>query len=116
MSLSMLGFIGPVFGTGVITIRSVNGAFVNGAWIDDAPPTETQHYATKQVANSDEFPDLGDAGERNIDMARFFINDGSQHQTGSEIIDQYGKTYRIVDADCRPERNYCKLIGASFNG
>lgn len=111
MSLSMLGMIDPTFGTDTVTIQSVEGAFVDGVWVDDAPPTETTHRATKQIQNSDEFPQLSDGGERITEVAAFYINDGSVHQVGSILRDENGNKYRIFNADCRPLRHYCKLIG-----
>ena len=113
--LSMLGTVDQTFGTGVVTITPPAGGYVDGEWVPDSQAEPTQHMATKQVANSEELKALPDGGERYTDVARFFINDGSMHSIGSTLVDKNGKSYRIFNADARPERNYCKLLGASKN-
>lgn len=116
MSLVMHGMIDQTFGTGLVTITPPSGGYVDGDWVNDAQGEPTTHLATKQVASSEELRALPDGGERFTDVARFFISDGSTHSVGATLVDHNGKTYRIFDADCRPERHYCKLLGASKNG
>ncbi len=113
MSLDMFGMVDQAFGTGVVTITPVSGEYVDGEYVADSSVQSTQHRAVKQVASSEEMRALPQGGERYTDVARFFINDGSTHNVGSVLVDQHGNTYRIFDADNRPERNYCKLLGAS---
>ena len=115
MSLSMTGMIDQTFFTGQVTITPTSGSYVNGKWVDDGGGVPTTHRATKQVANPEELKFLERGGERYTNVARFFINDGSMHSVGAILVDHLGKRYRIVNADARPERNYCKLLGASEN-
>ena len=114
MSLDMMGMIDQDFETGVVTIIPNTGDYLDGEFVPGSN-AGTTHIATKQVANSQEINFVNSGDERYTDVARFFINDGSVHSVGSTIIDAHGKEYRIADADCRPERNYCKLLGASNN-
>lgn len=115
-ALDMMGTVDQHFQTGVVTITATVGDYVDGEWVEAVPaPTPTQHLATKQVANAEELSFLSAGGERYKDVARFFINDGSVHSVGVTLVDAHDNEYRIVDADCRPERNYCRLLGASKN-
>jgi|GEM_PF-7090922 len=113
--LNMLGFIDQNFVTGEVTITPVGGRYVRGKWQPSELPQSTTHEATKQSASSEELRALALGGERYTHVAKFYINDGSMHRIGSTLVDQHGDTYRIVDADCRPERNYCRLMGALQN-
>ena len=115
MSLDMLDHIDDTFATGTVIITPLSGSYVRGVWTEGAV-TPTAHEATKQVANSEELKILSSQGERFTDVARFYISDGSQHSVGDVLTDAHGKKYRIFNADCRPERNYCKLLGTAFNG
>lgn len=119
MTLNVAGHVDQTFATGSITITTQAGGYVDGFWADgaapDPEPAGTTHLATKQDVTGKALQSLNSGTERYTDVARFYINDGSTHEIGSVITDQHGATYRVIQADNRPERAYCKLVGARLN-
>lgn len=110
MSLLMTGTIDDVFQS-VPATRSVNaGSYVDGIWQDGAS-TSKDYKVTIQPANDREIDFVRNAGERITDVRKIYINDKNMDdidQTGTWEFS--GQQWKAVQVDCRPWRDYCKVL------
>jgi hypothetical protein len=117
--LDLFGHIDGTFHTSTATLYRVTGAYsADGSWIDDAPVTST-HAVNDQPATPSQIKWLNPGGERNIELRNIYVNDGTMLRPSApghaadelEFDAGFGvKRWKVIQADCRPTRNYCHAI------
>ena len=106
----MSGHIDNVFESEV-GIRSYDedGEYVDGIWVPGTTIT-TQHRITVQPLNSRELDALDIGAERVVDTRKIYLNDGTVHRLNDRWTLESGAVYIVISVDCRPTRNYCKIV------
>lgn len=114
MILDMAGFVDDTFQSAIATRIPQSGSYVNGKWQATAGSQE-QHSVTIQPVSEREIQNLGKGGERLVDVRRIYVNDGTLASIGPSDIWKFDagqglKQWKAIKLDCRPWRNYCKVI------
>lgn len=115
MSLDMAGHVeGEFISLQAMRIPKGGSYDSNGIWqATEAQPVP--HSANVQTASDREIASARAAGERITDMRRIYLNDGITPSIAPsdmwEMNVGFGiETWKTVALDCRPWRNYCKVI------
>ena len=115
MILDMAGFIDDSFESVTATRMPQGGDYdATGIW-QDSPGTAEQHSVTVQPVSEREIQNLGKGGERLLDVRKIYVNDGTLANIRPSDTWQFDagfgvKNWKAIRLDCRPWRNYCKVI------
>jgi len=116
MSLNMYGFINGDFPVDQVIITYLLKNNVDGKVVLTPDPNREveTHTLNYQPATSGEIKEfIKNGGERFDLVRRFYINDGidlSMDDRFSMRLVKDGFLWKPLDIDCRPHRNYCKII------
>ena len=132
MSLDMMGFIDPTFEStpegGVTLVVQGAGGYTGdgGTWVK-GPVTRSDLYGVNiQPVSPKEAEVLSEGGTRSAtDMRSVIINDGTMLEpdddgTFAQMLEFSDglkvRKWRVVQADNRPWRNYCRAVVERYRG
>jgi len=110
--LDMFGTIDDAFGTVVSTRTPIIAGYADGLpSVTYGVPT--QHKVTIQPLSDRDINSLDMGGERVIDMRKIYVNDGDLYSirpADEWIFTGIDGTFKSIQSDLRPWRNYAKII------
>ena len=114
MSLDMSGHIDGAFKSLDVIRTPVTGSYIDGIW-SPTNGTPSTHAANVQPLNHREIQQLQQGGERITETWKLYINDGDLFSIAPSDIWTFDtgkgvKKHKAISMDCRPWRNYCKII------
>lgn len=125
MSLDMMGTVDPTFDSGVdvTLLEPGTGGYTGagGTWEPGARTQRTLPLVTIQQASMKTAEFLAESGGavNPADLRVLYLNDGTMLYPDEEGLYAHVlrftdgravRDWRVREADCRPARNYCKII------
>ena len=113
MSLDMLGTIDATFVSVPASRTSYTSGYDALGYAEDSAPVATSHTVNLQTTDHRKIESLVKGGERIVDARTLYVNDGDLYDIKDN--DEWSftgvdGTFRTVELDNRPWRNYCKII------